>query len=168
MSDGQQRLRDVFARQGQSDEDRQAQDDQERAEVIAFFEQTLVPGFDAAANAINQQAAEQASTHEPPAHAEAQRGPGSRSWMWMELTVRRGLRAEFWFRGSVQMRALPIEWTYRRNPRGTKDGTQNYEGTDRELNWNVAVAEWTMKQVTDDLLTRYAEVLEERAWQSRW
>ena len=162
MSDGQQPLRDAFARQGPSDDDRQAQDDHERAEAIAFFEQTLVPGFDAAANAINQQAATNASTDDPLPHAEAGRGPGSRNWMWMTLTVRRGLRAEFWFRGSVQMRAWPIEWTCRRNPRGTNDGTQNYEGTDRELDWNVAVAEWTTQQVTDDLLTRYAAVREAR------
>jgi hypothetical protein len=168
MSEGQQRLRDAFARQGPSDDDRQAWEDQERAEAVAFFEQTLVPGFDAAANAINQQAAATTSKDDSPPYAEAQRGPGSPNWMWMTLTVRRGLRAEFWFRGSVQMRAWPIAWTYRRNPRVDNDGTQNYEGTDRELDWNVAVAEWTTEQVTDDLLTRYAEVLEERAWRSRW
>src|SRR5829696_603543 len=168
MSGGQQPLRDAFARQGPSDDDRQAREDQERAEAVAFFEQTLVPGFDAAANAINQQAAANASTDDPPPHAEAQRGPGSRSWMWMDLTVSRGLRAEFWFRGSVQMRTWPIAWTYRRTPRVNNDGTQNYEGTDRELDWKVAVAEWTTEQVTDDLLTRYAEVREEKAWRSRW
>src|SRR5215217_3303429 len=101
MSDGQQPLRDAFARQGPSDDDRQAQDDQARAEAVAFFEQTLVPGFDAAAHAINQQAAANANTDEPPPHAEARRGPGSCNWMWMTLTVHRGLRVEFWFRGSV-------------------------------------------------------------------
>ena len=167
MSDGQQPSRDAFARQGPSDDDRQAREDHERAEAVAFFEQTLVPGFDAAANAINQQAAAHASTDDPPPHAEVRQGPGSRNWMWMDLTVRRGLRVEFWFRGSVQMRAWPIAWTYRRTPRVNNDGTHNYEGTDRELDWNVAVVDWTTQQVTDDLLTRYAEVREERAWQSR-
>jgi hypothetical protein len=168
MSDGQQPLRDAFASQGRSSEDRQAREDHERAAAIAFFEQTLVPGFVAAANAINQQAAAHASTDDPLPHAEIRQGPGSRNWMWMDLTVRRGLRVEFWFRGSVQMRAVPIAWTYRRTPRVSNDGTQNYEGTDRELDWNVAVADWTTEQVTDDLLTRYAEVRNERAWRSRW
>src|SRR5829696_4629770 len=105
MSDGQQRLRDAFARQGQLDEGRQAREDHERAKAVAFFEQTIVPGFDAAANVINQQAVANASTYEPPPHAESRRGPGSRTWLWMELDVRRGLSAEFWFRGSLEMRA---------------------------------------------------------------
>ena len=50
-----------------------------------------------------------------------------------------------------------MQWKYRRSPRIKKDGTYTSEGTENELNWDVPK---TSEQISDDLLSRYAEVLE--------
>ena len=162
MSDAQKRLQDALGRREESYEDREAREDQERSDALGFFEQTIVPGFQAAANEITQQAATNASMHEPPLYAEVQEGPRSHDFMSTELVVRRGEAVEFWFRGIARMRTLPTEWTYRRNPRVKNDGTLTSEGTERELKWNVLRAETTAEQVRDDLLMRFTEVLEVR------
>jgi hypothetical protein len=162
MSEAQKRLQDALGRQAESYEDRQAREAQERADAEAFFGQTIVPAFEAAANEINQRAATNQSTHEPPPRAEVRQRPRSQDAMSIELGVRRGGIAEFWFFGMARTRELPIQWRYPRNPRLKSDGTPTSEGTERELKWNVSMAETTSDQIRDDLLNRYAEVLDAR------
>jgi len=79
--------------------------------------------------------------------------------MSVELTVRRGEEAEFWFRGMARMRVSPSEWTYRRNPRVRRlGGTITSQGTEGELEWNVSTTETTAEHVRDNLLARYAAI----------
>jgi len=160
MSDAEHRSPGAMARQDESDEDCEAREARERAGAVAFFEETIVPGFEAAASAINQQAA-MASDDEAPPHADVQQVPNTDDAMSVELAVRRGEETEFWFRGMARMRGSPSEWTYRRNPRVKRlGGTLTSRGTERELEWNVSPAETTTEQVRDDLLSRYAAVRE--------
>jgi len=67
MSDAEQRSPGAMARQDESDEDREAREARERAGAVAFFEETIVPGFEAAAGAINQQAAGNCERRSPSA-----------------------------------------------------------------------------------------------------
>ena len=161
MSDAEQRSPGAMARQDESDEDRGARELQERAEAVAFFEQTVVPGFEAAASAINQQAATNANSNESPAHADVQQGPNTDDAMSVELTVRRGGEAEFWFRGMARAYVSPVEWIYLRNPRVKKHGgTLTSQGTEGEREWEISMADTTAEHVRDDLLSRYAAIRE--------
>lgn len=162
MSDAKQRLRDAMARRDESYEDREAREAHERDEATAFFERVIVPGFEAAAAEINQQAEDNQGRREPPADAEASLTHDTYDGKVMELAVRRGGYVDFWFRGWMDLRAGSAKWTYRRNPRIKTDGTTTSQGTERELNWPVAVGETTQEQVRDDLLDRYAKVVEAR------
>ena len=139
MSDAETRPPGAMARQDESNQDREAWEAQQRAEAVAFFEQTVVPGFEAAASAINQQAAIHASSNESPPHADVQQGPNTDDVMSVELTVRRGGEAEFWFRGMARMHGSPTEWKYLRNPRVKKHGgTITSQGTEGEREWEVS------------------------------
>jgi hypothetical protein len=161
MSDAEERSPGAMVGQDESDEDRGAREAQQRAEAVAFFEQTVVPGFEAAANAINQQAAIHANSNDAPPRADVQQGPNTDDVMSVELTVRRGGEAEFWFRGMARMHGSPIEWIYQRNPRVKKHGgTITSLGTEGERAWEVSTAETTAEQVRDDLLSRYAAIRE--------
>jgi hypothetical protein len=81
--------------------------------------------------------------------------------MSVELTVRRGGEAEFWFRSMARTHGSPTEWIYQRNPRVKKHGgTITSQGTEGEREWEVSTAETTPEQVRDDLLSRYAAIRE--------
>src|SRR5829696_1734629 len=161
MSDAETRPPGAMARQDELDEDRGAREAQQRAEAVAFFQQTIVPGFEAAASAINQQAAIHANSNESPPHADVQQGPNTDDAMSVELTVRRGGDAEFWFRGMARMHISPIEWIYQRHPRVKKHGgTITSQGTEGEREWESSTAETTAERVRDDLLSRYAAIRE--------
>jgi hypothetical protein len=163
MSDADQRSPGAMARQDESDGDCEAREAQERAEAVAFFEQTIVPGFEEAANAINQRAASNASSDEAPAYAEVRQGSNTDDALSVELTVRRGGEVEFWFLGMARMRISPTEWTFRRGPRVKKyGGTVTSTATETELEWKVSMAQTTPERVSHFLLKKYSQVLDAR------
>jgi hypothetical protein len=163
MSDAGKRSQSAMVKQEEPFEDPEAREAQERAEVVAFFEQIIVPGFEAAANEINQQAAANASKDEAPAHAEIRRGPNTDDAMSVELTVRRGGEVEFWFIGMARIPVSPTGWTFRRGPRVKKHaGTVTSTATETELEWKFSMAETTPRRVRHFLLKKYSQVLDAR------
>ena len=156
MSDRKKQLHDAFAKEREPKADNLESKDGARAEAIAFIEQTVIPGFEAAADEINEDATRRAEVTSKLDGNEALVAKISVMRLPPGSTQRE--RSEFVYAILADLRHPSIMWTFELAPtiKGGKLSSSSQRG---EMEWMPSMAETTPQTIADLVLAKLTQVV---------
>lgn len=149
MSDARKKLQGAFARENAPTRSRDDEEADARQQAETFIEQTLIPGFQAAADAIQEDSSRE---------VEVFPGPTGAYVVTVEFIVRDGGEVQFFCRAVGDLVSLPISWRTEISPVIEKNGRPTRsKNSKRKVPWTDAT---TPEQISDYLMNQYAPIVE--------